>query len=492
MQSQMKKPSLISSISLLLLIFFFLIYGIMVSDFQVELVLISSGVVASIFAIIHGEVWNNIIGNMAEKIKKGLILFLVLYSVGLVIGTWMISGTIPYLIYFGLELIQPQYLYVMAFIATAIVSVCVGSSFSSTGTIGVALIGIAAAMDVNLAITAGAVISGAYFGDKLSPLSDTVIMSSLISEVGVYEHIRHLLYTSVPSMIVALIAFLMVGFNIDTTGSLTGEVDDITATLQQLFNMNLFLLVPPIIIIAGSLMKKPVLIVLFLSSAVAMLISLIVQKFPLDLVLEAGVEGFNIDMLSTVLPNFEADQVSGKLKELLNMGGIDSMSRPILTIFCAFFFASALESSKALKVVISKTLSYVKTATNTILISLVSGLILILSTGNGTVVFFLLKDLFGEEYAKKSLDKLNLSRTMEDAGAIPEVLFPWTSAAIYMSATLGVSTIEYAPWAIFNMLGIVFSALLAIIGPCTNWFGIKRTYIKSSDIKSSTSKRLAE
>lgn len=486
MQTQMKQPSLFSSSLLLAVIFFFLVYGIMISDYQVEFVLISSGVIASVFAIIHGEVWENIIGNMGQKIKQGLILFLVLYSVGLVIGTWMMSGTIPYLIYFGLELIQPQYLYVIAFIATAVVSVCVGSSFSSAGTIGVALMGIAASMDVNLAITAGAVISGAYFGDKLSPLSDTVIMSSLISEVGVYEHIRNLMYTSVPSMIVSLIVFFVVGLNIDTSSGLTENINDMALSLQQLFKMNLFLLIPPIIIITGSLMKKPVLIVLFLSSVVAMFLSLTVQKFPLDLVLQAGVEGFDINMLSTVLTNFDADQLSAQLKELLNMGGIDSMSRPILTIFCAFFFASALESSKALKIVISKTLAYVKSATNTILISLASGLVLILSTGNGTVVFFLMKDLFGEEYANKALHRLNLSRTMEDSGAIPEALFPWTSAAIYMSATVGVSTVEYAPWTIFNMLGIVFSALLAILGPFTNWFGIKRT--KQTQLQNSVNK----
>lgn len=475
MNSQVKRPSLISSVLLLLIVFFFLVYGIMISDYQVELVLISSGVIASLFAIFHGYTWQNILDTMAQKIKQGLILFLVLYSVGLVIGTWMMSGTIPYLIYFGLEIIQPQYLYIMAFIATAIVSICVGSSFSSTGTIGVALMGMAAAMDVNVAITAGAVISGAYFGDKLSPLSDTVIMSSLISEVDVYDHIRHLLYTSVPSMVVSLIVFFIAGLQMDTSGQLTEGIEDMTITLQELFNMNILLLIPPVIIITGSLMKKNVLVVLFLSSVVAMILSLVVQKFPLGLVLEAGVEGFNTDMFSSILPNLDTSQVDDKIKELLDMGGIDSMSRPILTIFCAFFFASALEASQSLKVVISKTLAYVKSTTNTILVSLASGLVLILSTGNGTVVFFLLKDLFGEEYAKKSLDQLNLSRTMEDSGAIPEALFPWTSAAIYMSATVGVSTIEYAPWATFNMFGIIFSALLAILGPYTNWFGIKRT-----------------
>src|SRR5699024_3176658 len=357
---------------------------------------------------------------------------------------------------------------------TAIVSLCIGSSFSSAGTIGVAIIGIAASMDVNIAIAAGAVVSGAYFGDKLSPLSDTVSMSSLISEVNVYDHIKHLSYTSVPSMVIAAIVFLIAGFNIDTSGFQMDNVNQITMTLQDLFKMGIILLVPPLIIITGSLMKKPVLVVLFLSSAAAKLISLFYQHMPLKLVIESAVEGFNIDMLSSVIPNLQVDQIDDKIQELLNRGGIHDMSRPALTVFCASFFASALEVSKALKVVLTKVLTSVKNATNTILVSLISGLALILSTGNGTVTFFLMKDLFADHYEKHKLSRLNLSRSMEDGGVIPESLFPWTSAAIYMSTTLGVSTLAYAPWAIFNMLGIVFSALLAILGPYTNWFGIKR------------------
>ncbi|WP_198029978.1 Na+/H+ antiporter NhaC [Oceanobacillus manasiensis] len=469
-----RQASFYTSALLIAVILFVMIYGVMIAGFPVESVLITAGVLATIFAMLHGANWSSIMNVMSEKIKTALIAILVLYSIGLIIGTWMMSGTIPYFIYLGLEIINPQYLYIMAFLALAIVSVCIGSSFSSAGTIGVAIMGIAAAMDVNLAITAGAVISGAYFGDKLSPLSDTVIMSSLVAEVNVYDHIKHLMYTSIPSMIIAATVFLIVGLKIDVSGFQSDSIMNVSNTLQDLFNMNLLLIIPALIVIIGSLMKKPVLIVLFLSSLSAMVLSSLMQQEPLTQVIEAAVEGFNLEMLTAVIPDLQLGMISENIQTLLNRGGIYSMHQPVLTVFCAFFFAAALEVSRALKIVLSKTLSYIKSATNTILVSLVSGLAIILSTGNSYVTFFLMKDAFAEQYKKRALHRLNLSRSMEDGGMIPEALVPWTVAGIYMSTTLGISVIEYAPWAIFNMFGIVFSAILAILGPYTNWFGIKR------------------
>lgn len=210
MQGKTKKqPSFLAAILLLAVIMFIMVYGIMIAGFKTEFVLISAGTIVTLFAILHGERWENIMEIMSQKIKTAVLAILILYSIGLIIGTWMISGTIPYFIYFGLEIINPQYLYILAFLATAVVSTCTGTSFGSAGTIGVAIMGIAGAMDVNLAITAGAVISGAYFGDKLSPLSDTTNMSSLIAEVDLYQHIKHLMFTSVPSMLTAALVFFL-------------------------------------------------------------------------------------------------------------------------------------------------------------------------------------------------------------------------------------------------------------------------------------------
>ncbi|MBX9975858.1 Na+/H+ antiporter NhaC [Cytobacillus firmus] len=473
-----KQPSFFASILLLVLVAFIMVYGIMIAGLKTEFILISAGTIVTLFAILHGQKWDSIMEIMSQKIKTAVLAILILYSIGLIIGTWMISGTIPYFIYFGLEIINPQYLYILAFLATAVVSTCTGTSFGSAGTIGVAIMGIAGAMDVNLAITAGAVISGAYFGDKLSPLSDTTNMSSLIAEVDLYQHIKHLMFTSVPSMLTAALVFFLVGLNIDATEIMDANVSGVSSTIEQIFNWNPILFLPAIIIIAGSVMKKPTVVVLFLSSFTAMLIALFVQQVSFPLVIQAAIEGFNVEMMLSALPNLE---ISSDLQTLLNRGGIYSMHGTILFVFCAFFFASALEASQVFNVVFSRVFSYIKTATNTILVSLISGLAIILATGNSYITFFLMKEIFSEQYRKQSLHQLNLSRSMEDGGMIPEALVPWTLAGVYMATTLGVSVFDYAPWALFNMLGIVFSAILAIIGPYTNWFGIKREKISQEN-----------
>jgi NhaC family Na+:H+ antiporter len=473
-----KSPSIISSSLLLLLILFIIIYGVMIANFNVELVLITAGMIATIFAIFHGEKWENIINNMSDKISSALTAILVLYSIGLVIGTWMMSGTIPYLIYYGLELINPQFIYVIAFLTTSIVSISIGSSFSSVGTVGVAIMGVAIAMNSNLAIVAGAIVSGGYFGDKLSPLSDTVIMSSLVAKVNVYDHIKNLMYTSLPAMIISVIVFFFLGININASvPSQLGKLKELQNIMSDMFNFNILLLIPPIIIIIGSIMKKSVLIVLFLSSLAAMLLSFFYQDFPISLIIESATEGFNVKMLSSMNPNINVAGLSKDIKELFNRGGLSSMSQPVLTVFCAFYFAASLELSGSLKVVLDKTLYYIKSITNTILVSLIAGLVFIFATGNSYVSFFLMKMSFEEKYKEKKLHSLVLSRSMEDSGMIPEALVPWTVGGIYMASTLNVSVFDYAPWAMFNFLGVVFSALLAILGPHIKWFGIKKDKI---------------
>ncbi|NRB56025.1 MAG: Na+/H+ antiporter NhaC, partial [Salinicola sp.] len=191
---------------------------------------------------------------------------------------------------------------------------------------------------------------------------------------------------------------------------------------------------------------------------------------PLSVVVQAAVSGFSVDML----PSVQAGEINDTLRTLLERGGLYSMHGTVLFVFCAFFFASALEASGALHVVLHRTLEHVRSASGTILASLLAGLCIIFATGNSYVTFFLTREIFADQYARKGLHPLNLSRSLEDGGMIPEPLAPWTVSAVYMAATLGVSTLDYAPWALFNYLGIAFSALLAIAAPWTGNFGVRR------------------
>ncbi|QEM81793.1 Na+/H+ antiporter NhaC [Halomonas binhaiensis] len=489
---QQLQPGFVPSLLLVTAIAVAITYGIVISGLHTELVLISCGAVATLFTILHGGTWQSVMDIMGHKIKTALTAILVLYSIGMIIGTWMISGTIPYFIYHGLELVDPRYLYVMAFFGTAIVSTFTGTSWGSAGTLGVAIMGIATAMDVNLAITAGAVLSGAYFGDKLSPLSDTTIMASMVVGVDLYRHIRHLMFTSLPAAVLAAAVYLLLGLNMGDSTATPAAIAEGAEQIRSLFDLNLWLMLPVVIVLTGSIRKKPTLVVLFLATLCAIVLALIVQQAPLSAVASAAVSGFNVELLSMIHPEIDVDSLLPALLTLLNRGGLYSMHGAVLFVFCAFFFASALEASGVLQVVLNRTLAYVRSATGTILASLAAGMAIILATGNSYVTFFLTRELFAEQYRKRGLHPLNLSRSLEDGGMIPEPLAPWTVSAVYMAATLGVATIEYAPWALFNYLGLLFSIVLAVAGPWTGWFGVRRIAVEGDVTENGVGEQVAE
>lgn len=472
------QPSFISSLLLLIIVSTIIIYGIVISGLPTELVLISCGALATLFTILHGGSWQAVIETMGNKIKTALSAILVLYCIGMIIGSWMISGTIPYFIYHGLELIDPHYLYVMAFLGTSLISIVTGTAWGSVGTLGVAIMGIATTMEVNLAISAGAVVSGSYFGDKLSPLSDTTNIASMVVGVDLYQHIRHLLFTSLPAAVVAAAVYLMLGLNIGTTAPVT--IAEGARQIDSIFELNLWLLLPVAVVLIGSSRKSHTLVVLFLAVLSAIVLAVIVQQAPLAAVAMAVVSGFNVEMFGMIRPDIDVDNLYPALVTLLNRGGLHSMHGAVLFVFCAFFFASALEVTGALKAVLDRSLAYIRSATATILASLAAGVAIILATGNSYVTFFLTRELFAEQYRKRGLHALNLSRSLEDGGMIPEPIAPWTVSAVYIAGTLGVVTLEYAPWALFNYLGLLFSVMLALAGPWLGWFGIRRIHAPST------------
>lgn len=450
--------------------------GIGILEYPAELMLLFAGVVFAIFAVLNGHHWDGIISVMGEKIKKALPAILILFSIGLLIGTWMISGTIPLFVYYGLNIIDPNYLYVLAFVVTAIVSTCVGTSWGAAGTIGVAIMSIAQTMDLSLAVTAGAVVSGAYFGDKLSPLSDTTNMSSLAAGSNIYEHIKHMLYTTIPSSIIAVIIFTIVGLGIEKDSTQLGSIQQMISGIDQLFYLNILLLIPALIVIIGSLMKKSPLIVLFASSITAMIIAFIFQGASLAHLFDSAVSGFNVEMLGK-----GAGTINEDMQSLLNRGGIYSMYDATFFVFIAFFFASALEVSQALNVILERIIVHLKTVGSITFSALVTGFAVINCTSNALVSFFLIQDIYGKVYKKNNLHPVNLSRNMEDSITITEVLMPWTVSGVFMATTLGVSNFEFLPWAIFNLGGFIFSALYGFLAPFTGGFGIRK--LREGDIE---------
>src|SRR5699024_496590 len=377
-----------------------------------------------------------------EKVSQAMPAILILISIGILIGTWMISGTIPMLIYYGLELINPSYIVLISFVVSAIISIVTGTSWGSVGTVGVALMGIATGLDANLAATAGAIVAGAYFGDKLSPLSDTTNLAPIAAGSELYEHIKHMLWTTIPASVVAIIVYFIAGLN--TTGASETESESMTAmlsTLNEMFNWNLLLLIPPIIILYGSLRKYPTVPVIIFSSIVAALLGMFIQGFTLQDVFASTVTGFDVSMVSK--EGFDSSTVLPEVLDLIHQGGMQSMTSVILIAFSAFAFAGIMTKSGALDVIIEQLLKYVKRTGDLILSTVLSCLTMALVTGNSYLSIIVPGEMFKDTYKMKNLAAKNLSRTLEDSGTVVVPLIPWSSAGVFMAGTLGVPTLSY-------------------------------------------------
>lgn len=435
--------------------------GYIAAELPVEPLLIASAVVAGVVARYLGYGWDEIISSIAEKIAKTMPAILILICVGLLIGTWMAGGTIPMLIYFGLKIISPKFLALIALIVTAIVSLCTGTSWGSAGTVGVAFMGVAMGVDANLPMVAGAIVAGAYFGDKLSPLSDTTNIASVATGVNLFTHIRHLMWTTVPAFLVSAVVYTIFGIQ-SHGGAVPEKVGTILSTLDAAFNWNILLLVPVIVVLGGSIWKKPTIPVMLVSAACAMINAVVFEHVSFKNAVVAGVNGFEVDMVGKA--GFDASAVIEDVSRLLNRGGMNSMMSVLLICFCAISFAGVVSVSGSLDVLISRVLKPVRSTFGLILATIVTGLATIGITSNGQVSLLIPGEMLRDEYVRRGLHPKNLSRTIEDAATVWEPILPWTSAGAYMAGTLGVATLSYMPWAVSNWIAIFFAMLWGATG----------------------------
>lgn len=463
-----KEPNLFLSLIPVFSMIVLLSFGYGFFDLPPEPLIIVSTIIAGCIAIYLGHSFDDIIGSVSDKIGKTMPAILILITVGFMIGAWMVGGTIPMLIYFGLKIISPAFLFVTAFIVTAIVSLCTGTSWGSAGSIGVAFMGVAIGMDANLAAVAGAVVSGAYFGDKLSPLSDTTNLAALSTGVNLYEHIKHMLYTTLPSFIIAGIVYLIAGFMLSSSDGIIPEsVFTIMDTLDQIYNWNLLYLLPIAVILYGSISKKPTIPVMLTASFIAMANGMIFEDFTLNQVVMATLNGFDLSMINKV--GFDATAVIDDVSTLLNRGGMISMMNTLLIAICAIAFAGTMMVTNSLNVIIQSLLKFVKSTGSLIVTTIVACLTTIGVTSNGQISILIPGEMFKNAYIKRGLHPKNLSRTIEDSTTIIEPILPWTAAGAYMAGTLGVATISYLPWAVLCYTGIIFATIWGFTG-----FGMKK------------------
>lgn len=425
-----------------------------------EPLIVLATVISGVQAILLGYSYDSIIEEISLKISKIWGALLILVIVGFMIGSWMIGGTIPMLIYYGLKLINPKYLALTAFLLTAIVSILTGTSWGSAGTIGVAFMGVAVGLDVNLAVIAGAVVSGAYFGDKLSPLSDTTNLASAVCEVNIYEHIANQMWTTGGSAIIAAIFYFIYGqFYITGSGQTPETVLALMKTLNEMFNWNIILIIPLLVVLIGSITKKPTIPVMLLASFMALFNAYIFQGASIDNIINATLNGFNVGMLG-----YDETAVIPDLVKLLHRGGMMAMMNTLLIAICAISFAGTISVTGGLDTLISKLTEKISSTFQLVASTIVICLITTGVTSNGQVSILMPGEALKDVYKKKGLHPKVLSRTLEDSVSCTECLIPWTAAGAYMAATLGVPTLSYLPFAVLNYSGMILALIWAATG----------------------------
>jgi len=407
--------------------------------------------VTGIVALLLGYNYKEMEEGIVHSISKGMPAMMVVIVVGMLIGTWMSCGAIPMMIYYGLKIISPAFYLVTACIVCSIISVVTGTSYGTAGTVGVAFIGIAQGLNIPLSHAAGAIVAGSYFGDKISPFSDTTNLAPIASGSNLFDHIRHMLWTTTPAMLLGLVIYYFLGMGAE--GSAESErMTVIMETIRTHFKFNVILLIPPAITLYAAVAKKPTIPGMFVSSLAAMLLAIFYQGMPLVTAVDCMVHGY------TATTGVEI--VDG----LLTKGGMLNMMDVTLIAFCAFAFAGIAQKAGMLDVLLERVMRFARTTGRLIASVAASSVTVALMTGSSYLTLLIPGELFSPAFKKKNLAAKNLSRTVEDSGTVIVPLVPWSIAGVYMTGTLGVPTIEYAPYAFMCYFGVFFAVLYGFTG----------------------------
>jgi len=449
--------------------FFFclLIYGLFVhpvimggSMLPLEIIILLALSFSILYLFKHGYNWNTIEKHIVKKVGEAIPIVLILFAIGVLIGSWIISGTIPMLIYYGISMINPSWIYIFSFLICIIFSLLTGTSWGSAGTIGVVMMGISQVYGADLAISAGAIVGGSFFGDKLSPLSDTTNIASLATDVKLFDHIHSMLFTTGPAAVIAGIIYIFLSPSINATTGVE-ELSSIKTTLielEQLFNFNIILLLPLLVVIYGSVTKRPIFITLLSSAWVAMILALIFQSFSLEEVFTGFKSGFNVSMSDIELSK------DSKVLNILNRGGLYNLIEGIVVSLLVFAFIGTLDVLNAIEVSIRKLMSMISKPYQLVVACLSATWVTNLTTSNQYATSFIIGTAFKDKFDKMRVDRKVLSRSIEDAGTMMENLAPWTPSGIFMSLTLGVGALEYAPYQFMSLCNIVIAYVFAFTG----------------------------
>lgn len=419
-----------------------------------QIALLIAAAIATVIAFKNGHRWESIEAGITSGISVALGAILIILMVGSLIGTWLLAGIVPTMIYYGLELLSPSWFYAAACVICAIVALSIGSSWTTAATIGVALIGVATGMELSLAITAGAVVSGAYFGDKMSPLSDTTNLAPAVAGTELFGHIRYMSLTAFPALAISIVLFLILGFRASSEANLSSLVA-MQEELQGIFNIGLHMLIPLLVLFALAVAKKPALPSILVGALVGGLWALLFQG---DLVASLAAERpfLLVGALEVVwlalASGVQIQATSAEITSLISGGGMESMINTVWLIISAMTFGAVMETTGALQKLIRGILKLVKSTGSLVTATVFTCFGANVLTADQYMAIVLPGRMFREAYADQGLDPRVLSRTLESSGTITSALIPWNTCGAYMFSVLGVYPLHYAPFAFFLLL----------------------------------------
>ena len=422
-----------------------------------QYILIMGGIVAAVIGFFNKVSFTTMIIEVWENWKSVFVPIMILFLVGALAGTWLISGIIPAMVYYGLQVLSPEIFLPASVIIAAIISIATGSSWTTSATVGIALVGIGSALGIPTGMIAGAVISGAYFGDKMSPLSDTTNLAPAMAGTDLFTHIKYMSLTTVPTILVTLIVFTILSGTIDTSGS--ADISNLLVSIDNTFYISLWLFLVPGIVIAMILMKTKPLIALGTGVVLAAVFAFIFQSDVLATLSDSKFEA----IINSVLIDTNIETDNDKLSELFSSGGMSGMIWTILLITCAMVFGGVMDAIGALAKITKSLLSVATSVFGLFASTVVSCLGLNAIASDQYLALVIPGKMFKKAYEDKGLAPENLSRTLEDSGTVTSVLIPWNTCGAYQSSVLGVDVTDYFVYAIFNYLSPFTTLLFAAL-----------------------------
>ncbi|MCZ6672084.1 MAG: Na+/H+ antiporter NhaC [Verrucomicrobia bacterium] len=430
----------------------FLFTGISLLHGSPHIPLILASAVTAILGYRSGISWKTLLDSIVHGISIAMPAILILMAIGILIGTWVASGIVPLMIFYGLKILSPGIFLVATCLICSVVSFATGSSWSTAGTVGVALIGVGQGLDLPLPMVAGAIVSGAYFGDKLSPLSDTTNLAPAVAGSELFEHIRHMLYTTVPSLIIALILYGILGARISENAASMEKVETLSLTLQSLFNLSPWLLLAPLTVLLLIIIRVPALPSLLAGGFAGAILGVLTQEMTVGAMFTAMQEGY------------VSETGVAQVDELLSRGGLDSMMWTISLVLCAMAFGGLMEGSGMLGAISSSVLKLASTTGRLTATTIATCIGMNIVAPDQYLSIIVPGRMYKSAFEKSGLAAKNLSRCLEDAGTLTSPLIPWNTCGATMMAALAVNPFAFLPFAFLNLINPIISLIYGFTG----------------------------